>query len=109
MYDCNDDVECETDCTHQFKSRQQNCPCEDNCLAGCPCDDFDCDSGEIPGRVHQFPNSRFCLVRIRWTLISGTDPDEDKMVLVISSHPSNKPIFKLDFNGNIVLHFIMHI
>ena len=52
MYDCNDDLECETDCTQQFKSRQQNCPCEDNCSAGCPCDDFDCDSGEIPGSVH---------------------------------------------------------
>ena len=28
------------------------------------------------------------------------------MVLVISSHPSNKPIFKLDFNGNSILHFL---
>ena len=44
----------------------------------------------------------FCLVRIRWTLIPGKDPDEDKMILVISSHPSNKPIFKLDFDGNVV-------
>ena len=54
-----------------------NCPCEDNCPAGCPCDAFDCDSGNLP----------------------GPEPENDKMVLVMSSHPSNKPMFKIDFHG----------
>ena len=57
-----------------------NCPCEDNCPAGCPCDDFDCDSGDLPGP--EVP-----------------EPGDDKMVLVISSHPANKPMFKVDFHG----------
>ena len=57
-----------------------NCPCEDNCPAGCPCDDFDCDSGELPGP--EVPQ-----------------PGDDQMVLVISSHPANKPMFKVDFHG----------
>ena len=43
IYNCEDNGDCESDCVSQFKGHTANCPCEENCPGGCPCDDYDCE------------------------------------------------------------------
>ena len=43
VYACRENKECEDSCVDQFKESHQDCPCESNCLAGCPCDNYNCD------------------------------------------------------------------
>ena len=42
VHACNGAEECETECLRTFKVRQSNCPCEENCKGGCPCENFTC-------------------------------------------------------------------
>ena len=43
IYNCENNGDCESDCVSQFKGHTANCPCEENCPGGCPCDDYDCE------------------------------------------------------------------
>ena len=43
IYNCEDNGDCESDCVAQFKGHTANCPCEENCPGGCPCDDYECE------------------------------------------------------------------
>ena len=42
VHACNGAEDCETECLRTFKARQNNCPCEENCKGGCPCENFSC-------------------------------------------------------------------
>ena len=42
VHSCNGVEECETECLRTFKAKQSNCPCEENCKGGCPCENFTC-------------------------------------------------------------------
>ena len=46
ILDCNDDSSCETACIVNFKSQHSECPCQEQCPLGCPCDNYDCDLPE---------------------------------------------------------------
>lgn len=42
------DGACHQNCTDQYNSSIDNCPCMDQCLEGCPCDGFDCNELKSP-------------------------------------------------------------
>jgi len=46
ILDCKDDSSCEAACVSSFKSEHSECPCQENCPSGCPCDSYDCDLPE---------------------------------------------------------------
>lgn len=40
---CNSDAECKNDCVTQFENNYSECPCQEKCPYGCPCDGYDCE------------------------------------------------------------------
>ena len=111
IYACNNDDACEDQCVDQFKTRQFNCPCEvqylhrpvyivstffqDNCPAGCPCDDYPCMETTIAPEVTTLTTQA--------TTISPTT----NAVLVLSTrYGSNKPMV-IDWDGKLIFELKM--
>jgi len=89
VYNCENNEQCEDDCLDRFKTRQLNCPCEENCSAGCPCDEFDCLE----------PTSTPAVTTA--TVPATTTSPTGNAVLVLSTFNSNNKPFIVDFNGNV--------
>ena len=93
LYNCHNNEQCEDDCLARFKTRQLECPCEENCAAGCPCSGFDCLA---PTSVPESTTA---------TAPATTTSPTGNAVLVLSTRQSaNKPMI-VDFNGK---YFVFH-
>ena len=43
VLDCNNDTTCEAGCVSTFKTDYAECPCQNKCPLGCPCDNYECE------------------------------------------------------------------
>ena len=82
VYACNGNLDCEIDCLDSFKSRQANCPCEENCISGCPCEEYDCVETTTSPEVPQ----------------TTTVPIRNAVLVLSTYQYSNKPMV-VDFEG----------
>ena len=39
---CEDNFYCVADCVDKFEAAHENCPCQDHCVGGCPCEYYTC-------------------------------------------------------------------
>ena len=44
---CAGNTTCYIECDHQFKDEIKECPCNENCATGCPCDGYVCTDDEV--------------------------------------------------------------
>ena len=42
--DCGSDLACNSVCARQFDENMKQCPCQEQCPAGCPCPQYDCST-----------------------------------------------------------------
>ena len=43
ILDCKDDTNCEAACVSSFKNNYSECPCQEKCPFGCPCENYECN------------------------------------------------------------------
>ena len=90
IYECQNHELCEFQCLEQFKLRQTDCPCEDNCPTGCPCPGYDCiDTTTAPTTVPPTDNPG-----------DGPSPDSEAVLVLGTMYDTNVP-FVIDFDGNV--------
>merc|ERR1712117_450440 len=75
ILDCSDDTSCEASCLTTFKTDHSECPCQEKCSSGCPCDSYECD---LP---------------------------EKKAILVLYSRSSSTPPVLIQPNGGVTENF----
>ena len=46
ILNCGNDQNCETYCVTTSKNEHANCPCQEKCPLGCPCENYECDHPE---------------------------------------------------------------
>merc|ERR1719394_671364 len=46
IVECQNDSGCKSACVTNFENEYANCPCQENCPNGCPCDNYQCDLPE---------------------------------------------------------------
>ena len=103
IYACNNNDACEDQCVEQFKTRQNDCPCEvnflaivsgylfiflqDNCPGGCPCDDYPCaETTTAPEVTTPVAPS------------TTTSPATNAVLVLSTSDPANAPMV-IDWDG----------
>ena len=95
VHACNGLEQCETECLKNFKARQSNCPCEENCKSGCPCKNFTCMDTSTTSSV------------TNPTMPSTTvAPEEPAAVLVLNNFNKNNKPMVIGFDGKKVAFFI---
>ena len=81
-------TECEVECQNEFKDQYANCPCQANCLSGCPCPNYQCS------------NSTTTTTTSTSTEIpTTTAPMVEKDVLVLSTRNGEKTPMIISFTG----------
>ena len=94
VHACNGLEQCETECLKNFKARQSNCPCEENCKSGCPCKNFTCMDTSTTSSV------------TNPTMPSTTvAPAEPAAVLVLNNFNKNNKPMVIGFDGKKVAFF----
>ena len=83
VYNCQNDQNCEASCVSNFKTNQKDCPCEDNCKSGCPCNSYECD-----------------FITSTTDAITTTEMPSEKVVLVLNTNSVNNIPMTIDFEGN---------
>ena len=96
IYQCQNHELCEVGCLEEFKTRQTDCPCEENCLAGCPCPGYDCIDTTSDPDVTSIPPTG-----------DPTDsptptpsPDSNAVLVLGTQYSTNLP-YVIDFDGNV--------
>ena len=60
---CSNHVGCLESCTLDYAKNLENCPCQPNCIDGCPCNFYDCT--DIPeARIVKFAYPGYCFFLI---------------------------------------------
>ena len=100
VYDCQDHELCEVGCLEEFKTRQTDCPCEENCLAGCPCPGYDCiDTTSAPDVTTAPPTD---------SPTPTPSPDSNAVLVLGTQYSTNDP-FVIDFDGNVNKNSVFEI
>ena len=82
IYNCQNDLNCEAICVSHFKTKQNDCPCEENCKTGCPCDSYECDFSTTTTDE-----------------VTTTEIPKEKAVLVLNTNIANNTPMTIDFQG----------
>ena len=115
IYDCNDNKSCEDQCTTDYKTQMEQCPCEvhsntsltisvnkfikKNCPGGCPCDGFTCIETTTQPDVS---TSTAPATTETATTASTTTPAPKNAVLVLSTYDSSNKPMVVTFEGEFI-------
>ena len=88
IHACNGDRDCDADCSDQFWYRQRECPCEENCIGGCPCPYYSCTETTASPDVTTTPSQP-----------NTTTSPTANAVLVLNTYAYNNPAVVIDFDG----------
>ena len=80
------DMECEADCLRDFHENLKKCPCQELCLDGCPCDQYDCSVAETT-TVSTTTTVASTTTKAETT---RTQPSDDLAILAINSYRDEK-------------------
>merc|ERR1719210_2883281 len=89
IYNCEDNGDCESDCVAQFKGRTADCPCEENCPGGCPCDSYECED------INPTITSSTSIAT------TATEPAAKQAVLMLSTSSSSNVPMVIGYNGEV--------
>ena len=96
IYECQNHELCEVGCLEEFKNRQTDCPCEEKCLAGCPCPGYDCiDTTSAPDVTSAPPTGD------PTDSPNPTPSPDGNAVLVLGTIYSTNAPYVIDFDGNV--------
>ena len=92
IYVCEGNKNCEDSCVDQFKISQQDCPCESNCLAGCPCDSYSCEQ-TTTSRTTTTAKTTTRATTTTSTAPTTTRPASENSVMVLNTYDAmNQPL-----------------
>ena len=81
-------TECEVECQNEFKDEYANCPCQANCLSGCPCPNYQCGNSTTTTTISTTTSTT-----------TTTAPLVEKDVLVLSTASGQKTPMIISFTG----------
>ena len=92
IYACQGNKDCEDSCVEQFKITHQDCPCESNCLAGCPCVNYNCDQTTTsPTTTTAKTTTKATTTKV--TIPTTTRPASENSVMVLNTYDEmNAPL-----------------
>ena len=92
IYACKSNKDCEDSCVEEFKTSHQDCPCEANCPAGCPCESYDCDQTTTPATTTTAKTTTQSTTTTT-TVPTTTRPASENSVMVLNTYDvMNKPL-----------------